>query len=120
MKTKNNRRVRKSSKDISKKVRFLGVNAAGLRSKMMTFKKVLTDLNPTVFSVQETKMKNVGNIKIDDYVIFEKIRKKKENGGGIAIGCKEALKPVWVREGHDNVETLSIDICVKNLRTSWG
>ena len=83
---------------------------------MMTFKKVLADLTPAVFSVQETKMRNEGNIKIDDYVIFEKIRRKKENGGGIAIGCKEALKPVWVREGLDNVEALSIDIFVKNLR----
>ena len=84
-----NRRKRKSKKHISENLRLMGVNAAGLRPKLMTFKKVLKDLNPSVFSVQETKMKQKGKLKIEDYIIFEKIRNKKENGGGIAIGCKE-------------------------------
>ena len=111
-----NRRKRKSKKHVSENLRFMGVNAAGLRPKIMTFKKVLKDLNPSVFSVQETKMKQKGKLQIEDYVIFEKIRNKKENGGGIAIGCKEELKPVLVREGSDEVETLSIEIFVQKLK----
>ena len=110
------RRKRKSSKNISKTLRFMGVNAAGLRPKMMTFKKVIKDLNPSVFSVQETKIKDGNTIKLEEYIIFQKNRQKKENGGGIAIGCKEVLKPVWVREGTDDVEALSIDIFVKQLK----
>ena len=35
---------RKSTKNISKSLRFLGVNAAGLKSKLNTFKKVLKEL----------------------------------------------------------------------------
>ena len=66
--------------------------------------------------VQETKMKDVGKIKIDDYIIFEKLRNKRQNGGGLAIGCIPELKPIWVREGDDQVEALSIDIFVKNLK----
>ena len=115
-----NRRKRKNSKQLSENLRFLGVNAAGLRPKMLTFKKVIKDLNPSVFSVQETKMKDEGKIKIDDYTIFEKIRKKKENGGGIAIGCKEILKPVWVREGSDEVEALSIELFLKKFKIRFS
>ena len=55
-------------------------------------------------------------MKIENYVIFEKVRSKKENGGGLAIGCIPELKPMWVREGDDLVEALSIDIFVKNMK----
>ena len=93
----------------------MGVNAAGLRSKMLTFKKVLKDLIPSVLFVTETKLKDAGKLKIDDYIVFEKVRKNRENGGGLAIGCIPELKPIWVREGDDQVEALSINIFVKKM-----
>ena len=96
-------------------IRFLGVNSAGLRSKFTTFKKVIKELNPSIFFVQETKLKEEGKMKIADYVIFEKLRSTRTNGGGLAIGCKEEFNPIWVREGGEEVETLSIDIFVKQL-----
>ena len=111
-----NRRKRKYSKNISKTLRFLGVNSAGLRSKLSTFHKVINDLKPSVFFIQETKLKEEGHVKIDDYVIFEKLRSTKKNGGGLAIGAKPELNPIWVREGDKDVETLSIDIFVKNIK----
>ena len=55
-------------------------------------------------------------VSLPTVVQFVKIRKKKENGGGIAIGCKEELKPLLVREGSDEVETLSIEIFVQKLK----
>ena len=94
----------------------MGVNCAGLRSKLITFRKVMTELNPSVFFVQETKLKEQGKIRLNDYTIFEKLRNTRKNGGGLAIGCKSELKPIWVREGDNDVETLSIDIFVKNLK----
>ena len=63
----------------------MGVNAAGLRSKLLSFKKVLNDLKPSVFFIEESKMKSPGRINIENYVIFEKIRSKPQNGGGLAI-----------------------------------
>ena len=92
------------------------MNSAGLRSKILTFKKVLKDLKPSVFFVQESKFKEEGKLKMDDYIIFEKLRQTKENGGGLLIGCRPDLKPVWVKEGEGDVETLSIDIFVKKLK----
>ena len=91
------------------------MNAAGLRPKLLTFKKVLSELKPSVFFCQETKFKETGKLKIDDYVIFEKVRNNKD-GGGLAIGCVPELFPVWVREGEDSVEALSVNICVKKLK----
>ena len=42
-------------------------------------------------------------------------RKNKE-GGGLALGCLKSLSPVWVREGDDMVEAISVDIFIKNLK----
>ena len=49
LKKKKNRRKRKGTKNISETIRFLGVNSAGIRSKILTFKKVIKELNPSVF-----------------------------------------------------------------------
>ena len=94
----------------------MGVNAAGLRPKLFTFKKVLSELQPSVFFVQETKLQDVGKIKVDNYVIFEKVRENRDGGGGVALGCIKELKPVWVREGIDKVEALSVNIFVKDMK----
>ena len=59
----------------------MGVNAAGIRSKLLTFKKVINDLKP-VFFIEETKLKEAGRLKLDNYIIFEKIRKNRINEGG--------------------------------------
>ena len=113
---KNRRGRRKTAKNYSKSLRFMGINAAGLRSKLLSFKKVLNDLKPSVFFIEETKYKDAGRLKLDGYLIFEKVRKSKVNGGGLAIGCVRELNPVWVREGEDEVETLSVDIFVRNMK----
>ena len=96
-------------------MRFLGVNAAGLKSKLLSFNKVLTELNPSVFFVEETKMKYEGRLKLENYIVFEKNRQDR-NGGGLALGCIKDLNPVWVREGEGDIEALSVEISVKNMK----
>ena len=55
--------------------------------------------------------------------IFELVRKSKAEGG-LALGCDKSLHPVWVREGDDDVEALSVKITVKNMKirccTAYG
>ena len=82
---------------------------------MTTFIKVLTDLNPSVFFVQESKLKEEGKLNFKNYVLFEMIRKNRE-GGGLLLGCIKELKPVLVRRGSDDVEAMSIDIFVKAMK----
>ena len=61
-------------------------------------------------------MKDEGKIKLDDYVVFEKVRKNRDGGGGLALGCIKELKPIWVREGEEQVEALSVEIFVKTMK----
>ena len=36
----------------------------------------------------------------------------------MALDCAKELQPVWMREGDDNVEALSVEIFVKNMNIS--
>ena len=114
MMRKGRRGKRKSSKSFSKSLRFLGVNSNGLKSKLMTFRKVLAKLKPSVFFVEESKYKEAGKLKVENFIIFELIRQNKD-GGGLALGCAKELQPVWLREGEKS-ETLSIEIFVRNMK----
>ena len=57
---------RRQITNISTHVGFMGVNSAGLRSKLPTFKKVLYNLKPSVLFVQEMKFKTEGKLKLHD------------------------------------------------------
>ena len=106
---------RKSAQNFSKTLRVLGVNSAGLKSKLTTFRKVLSKLQPSIFFIEETKYKDVGRLKFDNFIVFELVRKTKD-GGGLAIGCSKQLQPVWMREGDDYVEALSVEIYLRNMK----
>ena len=97
-------------------MRFLGVNAAGLRSKLTSFYKVVSDLKPSVFFIQETKFQDIGKLKLQNYIIYEFVRQNSDGGGGLALGCDKDLNPAWVREGDDQVEAISVEICLKNMK----
>ena len=117
---RNRKRVRrgkrKSSQGFEKSLRFMGVNSAGLKSKMTTFKKVLNDLQPSVFCIEETKYKETGKLKFENYVVFESVRGNGVAGGGLALGCLTDLNPAWVRDGGDAVEAISVDIFLRSMK----
>ena len=101
-KTANNRRALRRNKIKNRKskneLKLLGVNAAGLSSKFKSFDKLLTDISPQIFFIQESKMKRPGRIKTkmsNNYVIYELTRKNKA-GGGLAIGVIKELPSVWI------------------------
>ena len=81
----------------------------------MTFKKVINELKPLVFLVEETKFKNCGKLKLDNFIIYELVRQNRD-GGGLALGVAKELNPAWVREGDDTVEALSVEISVKSMK----
>ena len=87
IKTKVRRGKRKSLKTFKKSLRFLGINASGLKSKTMTFKKVLAELQPSVFFIQETMFKHEGQLKLgNNFIVYELLRQNR-NGGGLAEPC---------------------------------
>ena len=88
---------RKNKRGVKKDIRLLGVNTAGIRPKVQSFRKVLSDLQPHIFFLEETKSKKSGSIKLNNYVIFEHIRQNQDRGGGrVALGVKQEFHPVFV------------------------
>ena len=79
--------------------------------------KIFNEINPSIFCLQETHFTKEGNIKFKDasnFVIFEKIRNVKK-GGGLATGVIKDLNPVWINDGGENAEALSVKIHVKEM-----
>ena len=108
---------RNKKKKHSKKMVLVGVNAAGISSKLDSFDDMLTVLSPTVFFIEETKVSRGGKIKTNNsqkYQIFELVRKTKA-GGGIAIGVLSDVEPVQVSEGDDDVKTLVVEITAAGM-----
>ena len=88
---KQNRRSLKRNKRIQfhmtgKSVTFVGVNAAGITSKLHSFDKLLSDVKPTVWMMQETKRTNnhgkLTSSNLKNYQIFELGRQKSKEMGG--------------------------------------
>ena len=116
-----NRRVmkrNKKSKNENKKLKMVGLNCAGLSSKLHSFDNMLIDIQPGAFFLEETKMKRIGSIKTensDKYQIFELVRKQSA-GGGLVFGALHSLNPTWLGEGDDEVEWLSVEISPAGLK----
>ena len=92
----------------------MGVNAAGLTSKIESFEKLLLDEAPSIVCVQESKIRKPNQIKTESskkYIIYE-LHRKNKSGGGLCIGVLKDLQPVWVAQGDDEVECLAVEVWV--------
>ena len=107
---RNRRALNKNKKNNGKKVCLIGVNCAGLASKMESFRNLIIRARPCVFFLQETKFKNEGKLKsLKEYQTYELVRKEKQCGG-LAIGALEELEPAFISEGDDTTEVLVIEV----------
>ena len=101
----------------SQKVQIIGLNCAGILSKLESFEDLLIEKEPSIFCLQETKVKRPNQIKTDssrNFTIYELLRKK-SNGGGLAIGVHNDLQPVWIDQGDDEVEVLVVEVWVNQF-----
>ena len=100
------RRGRKKRKTKNQlKMCILGTNAAGILNKTDSFKRNISNFNPGVFFIQESKVPRKGKIKLSDYVIFERVRKVC-GGGGLLTAVHKNLNPVSV--GDDSEEEVLV------------
>ena len=79
----------------------MGVNCAGILNKLESFEDLLIKKEPTIFCLQETKVKRPNQIKTETskkFTIYELLRKKC-NGGGLELGVHTDLQPAWVSQG---------------------
>ena len=110
-----------------KSIRIVGVNAAGITSKLDSFDKLIFDRRPSIWMMQETKRrvtdKQIQTKNLVNYQVFEMKRgKTKEeggkgsNGGGLAIGVLHDINPVLVRQGDDEIECMTIEVTTGTTR----
>ena len=93
----------------------MGVNSAGISSKLHSLKSVVKSLKPSVIFIEETKLKRPGKLKLENFIIYE-LNRKNRSGGGLAICVIEELKPVWISEGDDTTEVLVVEIDISGLK----
>ena len=74
-------RLRKNNKssEINKKCTVISINAASLKSKLLSFENLILKYKPAIFGIKESQMSKLGQIKFqnsDEYQIYELFRKK--------------------------------------------
>ena len=79
----------------NKNIQVLGLNCAGILNKLESFENLLLKKQPSIFCLQETKVKRQNQIMTESckkFTIYELLRKK-SNGGGLALGVHHDLQP---------------------------
>ena len=108
-KSKKNSKTNKTYKH--KNLTMFSANAAGLAKKGHSLRHEIKECNAAIFSIQETHYKKKGRFQLNDYEIFESIRKNKENGGTM-IGIHRSLEPVLIEEYCETFELIVTEIKV--------
>ena len=92
----------------------MGVNANKILNKIDTFDNWLIEKDPAVFTLQETKVSSIGQIKslaTSKYQLYEHIRSVNPGmGGGLCIGVKKELPSSLIRDGGEDVECLTVQV----------
>ena len=113
------KKVKRGRKKSSEKfLNIFSTNAAQLKGKLDSFKSELKLTNAAVFTVQETHYPVKGKFMIEDYEIFEAIRKKEK--GGTMVGVHSALQPVLVQEYSEEFELLVVEVKINKKEIRNG
>ena len=91
---------------------MMSTNAAQLKGKLNSFKCELKRANAALFTVQETHYATKGKVQVENFEVFEAIRKKAK--GGTMIGAHKALKPFLIQEYSNEFELLVVEIKIAN------
>ena len=105
---------KKKSNTKLKEIQFslLGNNCNGIVNKQDSLKETMMTFKPSILTLQETKVRKHGTLKIKGYQMFEKIRKD-GNGGGLLTAANENLNPVLISTGkEEDSEILTIQVKV--------
>ena len=91
---------------------MFGVNSAGIKCKLESLDVILNQLNPQIWTIQETKLKPNEKLKSEvtnKYQIYYLYRKESQ-GGGLAIGIDKEIESTLIKEGNDEVEAIVVQI----------
>ena len=79
-----------------------------MQGKLESFYQELKVNKASIFTLQETHFTKKGQIKIENFEIFEAIRNKAK--GGTAIGVHTGLKPVLIKEYAEDFELVVVEV----------
>ena len=97
------------------KLSIMGNNCFGLKAKKKSLLQAIKAFNfPSFITLQETKMRKIGSMKINEYQIFEKVRPS--FGGGLLTAIKQSLKPVLISPCNDEADILVVQCQVNELK----
>ena len=106
---------------IASNLKLFSTNGAGVAGgKVNSLKSAVRDVKANLVTIQETHCRRKGTIQIEDFIIFEAIRKAK--GGGTMIASHKDFGPKLIQEYEDEFELLVIEIKVedKEIRVISG
>ena len=83
---------------------IFGTNANGILAKKDSLVNNIHQLQPGVIFIQESKVSRKGQLKIENYEIFEVVRENCPTGGSILTGIHKNLNPVYISGGEDDIE----------------
>ena len=109
------RKNRIKNKNGLKNIEFniLSSNANGIQAKKESLLKNINVFQPTVITLQETKLRRLGTFKLPGYQVFEKVRSG--FGGGLLTAVNENLFPVLISTGKcDDSEILVVQVKTAN------
>ena len=111
-KSKKTRRTLKKNVHSVNNLVLFGTNCNGITSKKESLYSLIECKNPGAFFLQETKVHRKGLIKIENYEIFEVVRKK-GLGGCILTGVHKSLNPILIND-DDELEILTVQAQLGN------
>ena len=89
------------------KFSILGSNSAGLKAKTESLvQNIKVFNNPSCITLQETKMRHCGTLKLSGYQVFEKVRSGL--GGGLFTAIDQNLNPVLIGAINEESEILVV------------
>ena len=89
------------------KFSILGSNSAGLNSKIYSLIENISVFKyPSCITLQETKLRKCGTVKLSEYQVFEKVRAGL--GGGLLTAIDKNLNPVLIEAINDESEILVV------------
>ena len=101
---------RNKSNNNKTKLSLLGSNANGIKSKMSSLKDNINNFRPTIITLQETKSRQKGLVKLQGYQIYENIRTC-NLGGGLLTAIDEKLDSAVITE-DENFDILTVQFQV--------
>ena len=113
---KNNKNIKNANKVCEFSI--LGTNANGLLGKQESLKNNINHFKPSIVTIQESKLKRIGSIKLHGYQIFEKHRDMGQ-GGGLFTAVDENMAPVLISNGKEEaaeILTVQIKVGTYNIR----